>query len=92
MLITLLIGVACGLAVPHVEGTIKGFMETVTLKSITLETNEMDMLALLVLLIGASMICGLLGISTSAFLLALGALLGLFGKRLVAAITSGTKS
>ena len=89
MLLTLLLGIGCGLAVPRVEQPLRIAIEKISLIKLKLEPAEMDVVSVLVLMIGASLICGLLDISSSAFLLALGTLIGLYGQRIIAGFRSG---
>ena len=89
MLLTCLLGIGCGLAVPRVEQPLRTAIEKISLIKLNLEPAEMDVISVLVLMIGASLICGLLDISSSAFLLALGTLIGLYGQRIIAGFRSG---
>ncbi|NSX54392.1 hypothetical protein [Parasulfitobacter algicola] len=82
MLGNLIIGALAGYLVPHVEPHLKKFLEQVALDELKLDPNELDLLTLIFMLICAAVLCALLGIYSSAFLLALGAGLGLFGKRI----------
>jgi hypothetical protein len=56
------------------------------LTDIKLADTEFDLLCLLVLLMVAAFICAVIGVDSSAFLLCLGALLGMFGPRIWAAV------
>jgi hypothetical protein len=67
MLLTFLLGIGCGLAVPRVEQPLRTAIEKISLIKLKLEPAEMDVVSVLVLMIGASLICGLLDISSSAF-------------------------
>ena len=89
MLLTFLLGIGCGFAVPRVEQPLRTAIEKISLIKLKLEPAEMDVVSVLVLMIGASLICGLLDISSSAFLLALGTLIGLYGQRIIAGFRSG---
>lgn len=89
MLLTFLLGIGCGLAVPRAEQPLRTAIEKISLIKLNLEPAEMDVVSVLVLMIGASLICGLLDISSSAFLLALGTLIGLYGQRIIAGFRSG---
>ena len=84
MSLTFLLGIGCGLAVPRVEQPLQTTIEKISLFKLKLEPAEMDVVSVSVLMIAASLICGLLDISSSAFLLALGTLIGFFGQRIVA--------
>ncbi|WP_438960617.1 hypothetical protein [Nereida sp.] len=89
MVLTFLLGIGCGLAVPRVEQPLRTAIEKISLIKLKLEPAEMDVVSVLVLMIGASLICGLLDISSSAFLLALGTLIGRYGQRIIAGFQSG---
>ena len=89
MLLTFLLGIGCGLAVPRVEQPLQTAIEKISLFKLKLEPAEMDVVSVLVLMIEASLICGLLDISSSAFLLALGTLIGFYGQRIVVGFQSG---
>lgn len=91
MLITLLIGVGCGFAVAYAKGPIAGVLQSARLKSIVLEAGELEILTLLLVLMGAAILCSVLGVSGSAFYLGLGALGALFGKRVFAAVSAKTE-
>ena len=89
MLLTFLLGIGCGLAVPRGEQPLRTAIEKISLIKLKLERAEMDVVSVLILMSGASLICGLLDISSSAFLLALGTLIGLYGQRIIAGFQSG---
>ena len=88
MIWNLLLGAAAGFAAPLLEGRLKSAMESVALKDIRLNENEMDLLALLLGLLITATVAALLGIDSSVFLMALGAVASLFGKKIVAGIKS----
>jgi hypothetical protein len=89
MLLTFLLGIGCGLAVPRVAQPLRTAIEKISLIKLKLERAEMDVVFVLVLMIGASLICGLLDMPSSAFLLALGTLIGLYGQRIIVGFRSG---
>ena len=89
MQLTFLLRIGCGLAVPRVEQPLRTAIEKISLIKLKLERAEMDVVSVLVLMIGASLICGLLDIPSSAFLLALGTLIGLYGQRIIVGFRSG---
>ncbi|MFO6463636.1 hypothetical protein ACK8OR_04525 [Jannaschia sp. KMU-145] len=89
ILLNLIIGILTGLAVPRMERWIKDWSESLWLGDMPISPHEFDLAALLVILMLAAVVCAILGIDSSAFLLALGALLGLFGKRIWARIQRG---
>ncbi|WP_208347512.1 hypothetical protein [Pseudaestuariivita rosea] len=82
MLGSLIVGVIAGYLVPVIEPKLKAFMEKVALSEVKLDPNEFDLLTLIVMLIAGAAFCGVFGIDTSAFLLVVGAGVGLFGKRI----------
>ncbi|WP_371153748.1 hypothetical protein [Jannaschia sp. 2305UL9-9] len=81
ILLNLVIGILTGMAVPRVERALKSWAESIWLGRMGISDHEFDLAALLVILMAAAVVCAVLGIDSSAFLLALGALVGLFGKR-----------
>ncbi|KIT16138.1 hypothetical protein jaqu_21000 [Jannaschia aquimarina] len=87
MLLNLLVGLIAGLLVPRFERWLRDFSESVWLGGVPLSEKEFDMAALLVLLILASILLAILSVDSSAFLLSLGALFGLFGKRFWARVS-----
>jgi hypothetical protein len=54
-----------------------------------LTDHEFDLAALLVILMAFSLLGAIIGVDSSAFMLAFGALIGLFGKRIWAKIYRG---
>ncbi|MEL7184737.1 MAG: hypothetical protein AAFY65_00030 [Pseudomonadota bacterium] len=89
ILVNLLIGVLAGLATPKLERWLKDVSESLWLGKMNISDHEFDLAALLVILMVAAVVCAIIGVDSSAFLLALGALVGLFGKRAWAAIVRG---
>jgi hypothetical protein len=82
MIFTFLLGLAAGALTPFAEPFVRQAMETVALSKIPVEQTEMDLLTLVLLLLAAAMLTG----GGSSFALLLGALIGVFGKRILAAI------
>ena len=82
MIITFLLGALAGFAVPYAEPQVRRIVEQIALAELPVEDSEFDLLTLVLLLLLASLITG---IGNSAALL-VGALVGVFGKRIVAAI------
>lgn len=89
ILVNFIIGLAAGLIVPRFEKTLRGWAESVWLGDMPISEHEFDLAALLVLLMLAAVLCAILGVDSSAFMLAFGALIGLFGKRIWARIQRG---
>lgn len=91
ILLNLVIGILAGLATPKLEVWMKDVSESIWLGKLNISDHEFDLAALLVILMVASIVCAVLGVDSSAFLLALGALVGLFGKRAWASIRTGER-
>ncbi|MEM8850092.1 MAG: hypothetical protein AAGE03_08660 [Pseudomonadota bacterium] len=89
MLLNLIIGLLAGLSVPKMERVLKGWAESIWLGRLPISDHEFDLAALLVILMVASLLTIALGADSNAFLLALGAFIGLFGKRIWARIQRG---
>lgn len=80
MFITFILGALAGFATPYVEPHVRNAMEQVALAKIPISETEFDLLTLVLLLLAASLVTG----GGSSIALIVGALLGVFGKRLVA--------
>ena len=91
MILNLILGVVAGLLVPRGERWLRAWAESLWMGRPPLDEREFDMAALLVILIVTSVVLAMLGAESSAFLLCLGALVGLFGKRIWARIQSGER-
>ncbi len=89
IVLNLLVGLGAGLLVPRLERYLKDWAESIWLDGLPLDDHEFDLAALLVVLMAASVLCAILGVDSSAFLLCLGALAGLFGKRFWARMMRG---
>lgn len=92
MIWNLLLGALAGLAVPMLEGRLKSALESIALKEMPLRETELDLLALLLGLMVAAAIAALVGVDSSVFLMAFGAVGALFGKKIVAGIRASTGS
>jgi len=90
MLFTVILGAVAGYVAPMVEPQVRKAMEGVTLSKIDVEDNEFDLLTLLVMLLAAAVLAMLLGLNGGAIALLIGAILGVFGKRILAAIQGGS--
>ncbi|MEM7488978.1 MAG: hypothetical protein AAF390_07615 [Pseudomonadota bacterium] len=86
MALNVVIGVLAGLAVPAAERWLKSWAESIWLGRLPVSDHEFDLAALLLILMVAALVTIALGADSNAFLLALGAFAGLFGKRLWARI------
>ncbi len=82
MLITFILGALAGFATPYMEPHVRRAMEQVALAKIPISETEFDLLTLALLLLVAALVTG----GGSSLALLTGALLGLFGKRIIAAI------
>lgn len=82
MLITLILGALAGLAVPYVEPHVKSSMEQVALAKVPISETEFDLLTLILLLLLVAVVTG----GGSSLALLAGALIGVFGKRVVALV------
>lgn len=86
MFLSFCFGLLAGLLEPHAEAYVKKAVEDVFDLALPVERSEYDMLTLLLLLAAAGTLAALLS-SAMVLPLLLGAFLGLFGKRLYAALT-----
>lgn len=82
MLATLLLGIAAGAGAPYAEEHVKGALESVLLAEAAMSPTELRLFSFAVCLVGASILAHVFG-NGSAFALALGAAIGVFGPRLV---------
>jgi hypothetical protein len=82
MIFAFLLGLAAGALTPFAEPFVRQALENVALSKIPVEKTEMDLLTLVLLLLAAALLSG----GQSSFALLLGALVGVFGKRILAAI------
>jgi hypothetical protein len=82
MVSALILGALAGFAVPYVEPQVKSAVEQVAQAKIEVAPGEMDLVTLVLLLLAAAVLTG----GDDAFALLIGAFLGVFGKRIVAAI------
>ena len=81
-----LLGALMGYLTPILEPKMKSWAESILLSEVKLKDTEFDLLALLILLMVAAFICALIGVDSSAFMMAFGAIVGLFGTRIWAMI------
>lgn len=82
MLFTFVLGALAGFAVPYVEPYVKNAMEQVALAKIPISETEFDLLTLVLLLLVAALLTG----GGSSLALLAGALLGVFGKRIISLV------
>ena len=83
MIWNLLFGLAAGLLNPMFEKWLEGVAESIWLGEIGLTEREWDLLSLVLLLMIAAVLMAILGINGMPFWLSLGALIGLFGRRIL---------
>lgn len=82
MIFTFALGALAGFATPYAEPHVRRAMEQVALAKIPISETEFDLLTLVLLLLVAAVVTG----GGSSIALVAGALLGVFGKRLLALI------
>jgi hypothetical protein len=82
MIFTFILGALAGFATPYVEPFVRNALEKVALAKIPISETEFDLLTLVLLLLAAALVTG----GGSSLALLAGALLGVFGKRIIAAI------
>jgi len=80
MIITFILGLIAGFVTPMLEPVVRQALENVTLAKSQVSESEFDLLTLILLLLVAALITG----GDHAFALLLGALVGVFAKRLIA--------
>jgi uncharacterized membrane protein YczE len=88
MIFTFLLGLAAGALTPMAEPHVHRAIESVALTKIQVERSEMDLVTLVLLLLLASVLSG----GGSSFALLAGALIGVFGKRILAAVQGGDRA
>lgn len=82
MLATVILGIAAGAGAPYAEPHVKRTLEGMLLADTALSDMELRMLSFAVCLVAASILAWIFG-NGSGFALAVGALLGVFGPRLI---------
>ena len=82
MLATLLLGIAAGAGAPYAEEHVRRALESVLLADAAMSATELRLFSFAVCLVGAAILAHVFG-SGSAFALAVGAAIGVFGPRLV---------
>lgn len=87
MIFTFILGALAGFAVPYLEPHVRRAMEQVALAKIPISETEFDLLTLVLLLLVAALLSG----GGASLALLTGALLGVFGKRIIAAIQGGAQ-
>lgn len=82
MLATLILGIAAGAGTPYAEPHVKGMLESMLLSDAPITAMELRMFTFAILLVGAAILAWFFG-NGSAFALSVGALLGVFGPRII---------
>ena len=82
MILNVIVGLLAGLLTPRLERWMRGVADSLWLDGLGISETEFDLAALLVILMLASVVVAVMGAASNAFLLAFGALVGLFGRRL----------
>jgi len=86
MLFTLILGAIAGYVAPMVEPQVRKAMQGANLSKLDVAEGEYDMLTLLLMLLAAAVLAYVFG-TGGAISLILGGIIGVFGKRLLAAAT-----
>ncbi len=87
MIITFLLGVVAGYFTATAEPHVRKVMENVALAKISIKETEFDLLTLLILLLIAAILVAIFNTGGGMFALLIGAIVGVFGKRIYAAMT-----
>ena len=82
MLATVILGILAGAGVPYAEAHVKKALEGMLLSDAPLTPDELKLFTFAALLVGAAILAYIFG-NGSAFALAIGAALGVFGPRLI---------
>ncbi len=85
MILTFLLGLAAGALVPIAEPRVRAMVEGMAGRKIEIKDSEFDLLTLLILMLIAAVLSTLLTHFGGAISLIIGAGLGVFGKRILAA-------
>ncbi|MGR3500877.1 hypothetical protein [Pseudaestuariivita sp.] len=80
MLLTFLLSIGAGYLVRLAEPMVRDALKSVTLMELAISDGLYDMLTLLLLMLALAVICTILGLPTPAFVVILGALVGVFGQ------------
>ena len=92
IVLNFIVGIIAGLLVPWGERKLRDFAESVWLGGLPISDHEFDLAALLVIMMLAALVVGAMGFGSSAFMLAFGAIVGLFGKRIWSRIVAGANA
>ena len=82
MLATVILGIAAGAGAPYAEPHVKKALEGALLSDAPISSVELRTLSFAVCLVGAAFLAWIFG-NGSAFALSVGALLGVFGPRII---------
>ena len=86
MIFTFLMGIASGALIPFAEPYLRQFVENVAMRDLGIKQTEYDVLTLLVLMLIGTFLSAIFVGYVGAFPMILGAMVGLFGKRILAAV------
>ncbi|KNG94903.1 hypothetical protein [Pseudaestuariivita atlantica] len=90
MILALILSIVAGAGVRIMEPVVRDTLKNVTLMDLAISDGQYDMLTLMLLLLAVIVLCTLFGIPTPAFLIVLGATVGVFGKQILDALRDGT--
>ena len=82
MLATVILGIAAGAGAPYAEPHVKGALEGVILSEVPISAMELRMFTFAICLVAAAILAYVFG-NGSAFGLAVGAAIGVFGPRIM---------
>jgi NhaP-type Na+/H+ or K+/H+ antiporter len=82
IVMNLIVGIGFGLLTPWLERKLREWSERLYMDELPVRDHEFDVLAVLAVVALAAIACAVLGVDSSAFLLAVGIGLGVFGKRI----------
>ena len=88
---TLILGLVAGVAAPYSEPNIKRMLESATMAETSLTGPELRGLALTTCLLVAALVASILSGGGGAVSLMVGAVLGVFGPRVIARFRSGNE-
>ena len=86
MLLSFILSIAAGYAVRPAEPMVRDAIKNITLMDLAISDGQYDMLTLLLLLLALVVLCTIFSIPTPAFIVIVGALIGVFGKQVLDAI------
>lgn len=90
MLLTLILSIGAGFSVRYAEPKVRDALKNITLMDLAISDGQYDMLTLLLVLLVLVVLCTIFSIPTPAFLIILGAIVGVFGKQIFEAVRKGS--